>query len=152
MARPTKPSPAVGQGVRLTGPPCAHREVASDGRIVCRKILRGDPGVSPELCARCPAEEIGCRHLRFSLRKETFPSIHIYYSSGRTAVLEEEPPALSFVRAGCELYVRAVPGAETCLGCPERTRSAKQGLSAGEPVGAQETNVVPFPRARAAGG
>jgi hypothetical protein len=152
MARSSMPAIAAWNKAPTAGRLCVHREVAADGRIVCRKIVRGDPGITPDLCARCPAAEIGCRHLRFSLRQESCPPIRIYYSSGRSEVLEAEPPALSFVRAGCEVYVRAVPGVETCLSCPERAAVGRRAARAKDGNLGGETKVVPLSQARVAGG
>ena len=66
--------------------------------------------------------------------------------------LEAEPPTLSFLRAGCEVYVRAVPGAETCLSCPEKATVGRRKGQAKDGNLGGETKVVPLSQARAAGG
>ncbi|MFN2290294.1 MAG: hypothetical protein ACK2UC_03775, partial [Anaerolineae bacterium] len=74
---------------------CEHRSVSKDGRIMCGKIVEGDPEVSPNLCRDCPFKAVNCSHLRFSLRLSS-PSPLIVRFNGRTEVWDDDPPQLSF--------------------------------------------------------
>jgi len=100
--------------------PCEHRQVTADGRIVCRKVARGDAEVSPALCASCPAALAGCEHLRFTLRKYAPVPIVVRYGGGRTEVWGDAPPAMRFERAACALRREPIGSPADCAGCALR--------------------------------
>ena len=87
----------------LTSKVCAHRSVDRNGRIICKKIVEGDNEVSPNTCRDCPAKEIGCSKLRFSLRK--------FSPSNGTVKL---------VRPSRSLIPRGVPGSRLINPLPSR--------------------------------
>jgi len=97
---------------------CPQRGVADDGRVVCAKISRGDNEVSPAFCAACPAAQINCQHLRFTLEKSLASSIIVHYGNGKSEVWDARPPAVRFNRAAC--LARVVPivsNKECAAGC-----------------------------------
>jgi hypothetical protein len=97
---------------------CPHRGVADDGRIVCAKISRGDNEVSPALCAACPAAQINCQHLRFTLEKSLASSIIVHYGNGKSEVWDDRPPAVHFNRAACLARVIPIVSNKECAaGC-----------------------------------
>ncbi|MBU0491707.1 MAG: hypothetical protein KKA73_17220 [Chloroflexi bacterium] len=100
---------------------CQNRQVSADGRIVCRKVAKGDAEVSPALCATCPAARIGCDHLRFTLRKHEPVPIIVRYAGGRTEVWDDGEPAMCFTHAACTLCRQAIDGPTACAGCTLRT-------------------------------
>ena len=95
---------------------CQHRTVAKDGRIVCSRIVEGDPEVSPNVCRDCPFKVVNCSHLRFSLR-QTSPSPLIVRYNGRTEVWDDGPCQLSFERAACTAKVMPIYEPRSCAGC-----------------------------------
>jgi hypothetical protein len=105
---------------------CEHRSVSKDGRIVCQKIVEGDPEVSPNVCRDCPFKQINCAHLRFSLRVDS-PSPLVVRFNGRTEVWDDGPPRLSLERAACTERVVPIHGPLACANCPAR-------LPLGEPA------------------
>jgi hypothetical protein len=126
---------------------CPQRGVADDGRIVCTKIGRGDNEVSPALCAACPAAQINCQHLRFTLEKSLASSIIVHYGNGKTEVWDDRPPALRFNRAAC--LARVVPivsGKDCAAGCALHQAAMPQGdeMPASVPLPGK---VIPFPEA-----
>ena len=99
---------------------CEHRQVTTDGRVVCRKVGRGDTEVSVALCTACPAALIQCSHLRFTLRKHAPPPIVVRYAGGRTEVWDDMPPSMHFERAACALCRDAIHTPADCAGCTLR--------------------------------
>ena len=95
---------------------CQHRTVAKDGRIVCSRIIEGDPEVSPNVCRDCPFKAVNCSHLRFSLT-QTSPSPLIVRYNGRTEVWDDGPCELSFERAACTAKVMPIYEPRSCAGC-----------------------------------
>jgi hypothetical protein len=141
---------SLGQQHRESAQPCSsgceHRSVASDGRIVCRKIEWGENKVSPSLCRACPSQAVNCAHLRFSLRHSS-PSSLLVRFSGRTEVWTDDRPALEFQQAACAVQVMPLHSPRSCASC-----SMRQPLCAAEtqPVtrprpAATPGKVVPFP-------
>jgi len=143
---------------------CPQRGVADDGRVVCTKISRGDNEVSPALCAACPAAQINCQHLRFTLEKSLASSIIVHYGNGKTEVWDDRPPALRFNRAAC--LARVVPivsGKDCAAGCAlhQPRYIAEDEMYRGQAVMPQADEmpasvplpgkVIPFPAALAAG-
>lgn len=126
--------------------PCEHRTVSTDGRIVCKKIVEGDPEVSPFLCRVCPFKLVNCAHLRFSLRQKS-PSPLLVRFNGRTEIWDDGPPELTLERAACAARVIPVVDASSCLSCPLRTSLQEPTLRHGRR--SQRTGrigkVVPFP-------
>ena len=128
---------------------CEHRTVSRDGRIVCRKIVEGDPNVSPNLCRDCPFKAVNCSHLHFSLRL-TSPSPLIVRFNGRTEVWDDEPPQLTFEHAACAAKVCPIHHPQACANC-----SLRQPLHApaSQPAPrrrmANSGQVVPFPQREA---
>ena len=122
---------------------CEHRSVSKDGRIMCGKIVEGDPEVSPNLCRDCPFKAVNCSHLRFSLRLSS-PSPLIVRFNGRTEIWDDDPPQLSFERAACAARVTPIHDPRACATC-----ALRQPIQA-EPDPAAETysqpgRVVAFP-------
>lgn len=125
---------------------CQHRLVDKDGRIICEKIREGDREVSPNLCRACPARQVGCDHLRFTLAKTEPSPIVVRYATGRVEVWNNDPPAVRFRTAACALKVAPVQGVSQCLACSARTcRVAPEA----EPA-ARAGNILVFPQPVAA--
>lgn len=126
--------------------PCEHRSVSTDGRIVCKKIVEGDPEVSSSLCRSCPFKLANCAHFRFSLRLRS-PSPLVVRFNGRTEIWDDGPPELTLLRAACAARVGPIRDAAACVACPlrvpvqemkaDRVRKAQRGERGGK--------VVPFP-------
>jgi hypothetical protein len=111
---------SLGGGVSTRQPsPCEHRTVSRDGRIVCQKIVDGDPEVSPNLCRECPYRQANCANLRFSLRLHA-PSPLVVRFNGRTEVWDDGPPQLVLERAACTERVVPIHGPLACADCPLR--------------------------------
>ncbi len=119
---------------------CAHRSVTCDGRITCKKIVEGDNEVSPNLCRDCPARQIGCDKLGFSLRKSSPSPIVVRYGNGHSEVWNDQPPRITFLRAACAARIAPISDPRQCAACALRT--------AGEPV----LEEIPLPRKVARGG
>jgi hypothetical protein len=119
---------------KLTSKVCQHRSVASDGRIICSKIKEGDNEVSPNLCRDCPARQVGCDKLRFSLKKSSPSPIVVRYGNGHSEVWNDEPPRITFLRAACAARIAPISDPRQCAACALRT--------AGEPV----LEEIPLPR------
>jgi hypothetical protein len=119
---------------KLTNNGCTHRSVASDGRIICSKIAEGDNEVSPNICRDCPARQIGCDKLRFSLKKSSPSPIVVRYGNGHSEVWNDEPARISFLRAACVAKIAPISDPRQCASCALRT--------AGEPV----LEEIPLPR------
>jgi hypothetical protein len=126
---------------------CQYRSVASDGRVICTKIAEGDNEVSPNLCRDCPARQIGCDKLRFSLRKSSPMPIVVRYGNGHSEVWNDQPPKITFLRAACAAKIAPISDPRQCAACALRT--------AGEPVleevrlprkVARGGKVIPFPQ------
>ena len=86
---------------KLTNKICQYRSVARDGRIICKKIVEGENEVSPNLCRDCPARQIGCEKLHFSLEKLSPSPVVVRYGNGHSEVWDDEPARIRFVRAAC---------------------------------------------------
>ncbi len=119
---------------KLTNKTCTHRSVARDGRIVCSKITQGNNEVSPNLCRDCPARQVACDKLRFSLEKSSPSPIVVRYGNGHSEVWNDEPPRISFLRAACAARIAPISDPRQCAACALRT--------AGEPV----LEEIPLPR------
>ena len=126
---------------------CQYRSVASDGRVICTKIAEGDNEVSPNLCRDCPARQIGCDKLRFSLRKSSPTPIVVRYGNGHSEVWNDQPPKITFLRAACAAKIAPISDPRQCAACALRT--------VGEPVleevrlprkVARGGKVIPFPQ------
>ena len=131
----------------LKGPnPCEHRAVSRDGRIICRKIVRGENAVSPDLCRACPFRAVNCSHLRFSLL-QTSPSPLIVRFNGRTELWDDEPPEVRFQQAACSAKILPIEHPHSCTGCslrqPIETPAAQPNPR--RPA-AHPGKVVPFPQ------
>lgn len=111
---------------RLTSKICAQRSVDSDGRIICKKIVEGDKEVSPNICRDCPAKQVSCDKLRFSLEKFSPTPIVVRYGNGHTEVWNDEPAHISFQRAACVAKIAPISDPRQCAACALR--------AAGEPV------------------
>ena len=98
---------------------CEHRAVSKDGRVICAKIVEGDNGVSPEVCAACPVAIVNCTHLRFGLR-QTIPSPLVVRYNGRTEVWDDDPPEVRFQQAACSAKVTSIGDPRACAGCTLR--------------------------------
>jgi len=133
---------------------CEHRSVASDGRIVCKKIAWGENKVSPSLCRACPVQAVNCVHLRFSLRNSP-PSSLLVRFSGRTEVWTDDRPPLEFQQAACALQVMPLHSPRSCASCAMRqpvgaaeapARAAGEAAPVSRPrPAAAPGKVVPFP-------
>jgi hypothetical protein len=126
---------------------CQNRGVSEDGRISCRKIVRGDQEVSLAVCESCPAAAANCGHLRFSLEKEGESSIVLRYGNGRSEILEGGPAGVHFTKSACAAQLRQVEPHRDCAGCPMRGEAfVRQVLP---PVrtdtAAIRAKVIPFP-------
>ena len=126
---------------------CPHRSVTRDGRITCNKIVEGDNEVSPNLCRDCPARQIGCDKLRFSLRKSSPRPIVVRYGNGHSEVWNDQPPKITFLRAACAAKIAPINDPRQCAACALRT--------AGEPALEEVSlprkaprggKVIPFPQ------
>jgi hypothetical protein len=124
---------------------CEHRAVSKDGRIVCQRIVEGDPEVSPNVCRDCPFKAVNCAHLKFSLRQIS-PSPLVVRYNGRTEIWDDDPPELRFERAACTAKVMPIHGPRACAECAlrkplqapvERPAPRRKVAGAGK--------VVPFP-------
>ncbi len=103
---------------------CAQRQVLADGRVVCDKVGRGNAEVSPALCATCPAAQVNCQHLRYTLRKDEPVPIVVRYAGGRTEVWDDLPPSIKFSQAACALRREPITSPADCAGCPLRLAPA----------------------------
>jgi hypothetical protein len=123
--------------------------VSRDGRVICLKIVEGDPNVSPSLCRDCPFKAVNCAHLHFSLRL-TSPSPLIVRFNGRTEVWDDESPQLTFEHAACAVKVCPIHHPRACANCS--LRQALHG-SASETAPQRRVHgsgkVVPFPQQEA---
>lgn len=138
------PRRAIPQGQTKTLASCEHRSVSKDGRIICGKIVEGDPEVSPNLCCDCPFKAVDCSHLRFSLRLSS-PSPLIVRFNGRTEIWDDDPPQLSFQRAACAARATPIHDPRACANCTLRQPLQASPDPAAETHG-QPGRVVAFPR------
>ncbi len=124
---------------------CEHRAASRDGRIVCEKIVDGDPEVSPNICRDCPYKQVNCAHLRFSLRLHS-PSPLVVRYNGRTEVWDDGPPELALDRAACTERVVPIHGPRACESCPLRQPLRDTTAEAGNrPAAPGVGKVVSFP-------
>jgi hypothetical protein len=107
------------QAPMLGASPCEHRTVSKDGRIICKKIMVGDNGVSPNECRACPFRAVNCQHLRFSLQ-QTSPRPLVVRYNGREEVWDDDPAELRFEQAACAVKVMPVQDPRVCAGCALR--------------------------------
>ncbi len=99
--------------------PCRFAVVADDGRVICSKCAGPDNGVSPLHCLACPARQINCQQLRFSLVKQTRPALMV---NGHRERWSPDSKVVSFQHAGCAFY--GVPtNLGTCMRCPLRSKN-----------------------------
>lgn len=123
--RPDEPGPGKAEAPAAAESPkqhilsCEHRTVSKEGRIICQKIVDGDPEVSPNVCRDCPYKAVDCTHLRFSLRLSS-PSPLVVRFNGRTEVWDDGPAQLVFERAACAERVVPIHGPRACAECPLR--------------------------------
>lgn len=106
---------------------CAQRQVLADGRVVCGKVGRGNAEVSPGLCATCPAAQVNCQHLRYTLRKDEPVPIVVRYAGGRTEVWDDLPPSIKFSQAACALRREPITSPADCAGCALRLAATGRG-------------------------
>ena len=102
------------------GTTCPHRSVAGDGRIICAKIVAGDNEVSPNICRDCPARQINCDKLRFSLEKSSPSPIVVRYGNGHSEVWDDEPARITFLRAACAAKIAPISEPRQCAACALR--------------------------------
>lgn len=100
---------------------CQHRSVDRDGRIICKKIVEGDNEVSPNICRDCPARQITCDKLRFSLQKFSPSPIVVRYGNGHCEVWGDEPARISFLKAACVARIAPITDPQQCAACALRT-------------------------------
>jgi hypothetical protein len=131
---------------RLAGKVCVHRRVSKDGRIICQKILQGDNEVSPNLCRDCPAKQVSCDKLRFSLQKSSPSPIVVRYGNGHREVWDNEPPRLSFLRAACTARIAPISDPRQCAACSLRTPAEPLSEDIPLPQPASGGKVIPFPQ------
>jgi hypothetical protein len=124
---------------KLTSKICQYRSVDRDGRIICKKIVKGDNEVSPNICRDCPARQIACDKLRFSLQKFSPSPIVVRYGNGHSEVWGDEPARITFLRAACVAKVIPISDPRQCAACALRT--------VGEPV----LEEIPVPRVATGG-
>lgn len=98
---------------------CEYRTVSKEGRIICQKIVEGDPEVSPNICRDCPFKAVDCAHLRFSLCRSSASPLVVRFN-GRTEVWDDGPSRLTFERAACAERVVPIHGPGACADCPLR--------------------------------
>lgn len=131
---------------KLTNKICGHRRVDGDGRIVCQKIAEGDNEVSPNLCRDCPARQVGCDKLRFSLEKFSPSPIMVRYGNGHTEMWNDEPARLSFLRAACAARIAPISDHRQCAACALRTARESVLEEISRPQAAAGGKVIPFPQ------
>ncbi len=132
---------------------CQHRGVSEDGKVVCRKIGRGDQEVSLAICEACPAAACNCGHLRFSLEKQSETPVVIRYGNGRTEVLKSGPGGVRFTKSACAAQMRAIDTRTDCAGCPLRSDGfVREAIPLTHLDPPARAKVIPFPKAAAAGG
>ena len=106
---------------KLTNRICQYRSVGRDGRIICKKIVEGDNEVSPNPCRDCPARQISCDKLRFSLQKSSPSPIVVRYGNGHSEVWNNEPARITFLRAACVAKVAPISDLRQCAACALRS-------------------------------
>jgi len=130
----------------LTSRICAHRAVDGEGRIVCKKIVEGDNEVSPNLCRDCPAKQVGCDKLRFSLQKLSARPIVVRYGNGHCEVWGDEPARVTFLRAACAAKVAPITDPRQCAACVLRTGREAVPEEVPLPKVAGGARVIQFPQ------
>lgn len=98
--------------------PCPFRTAQLDGQLTCSKISGSDREVTADICAACPAAQIGCAHLRFSLVKNAPSPLLIRWGNGKQEVLEADAPRVELARGACGEQVMPVHGPSACAACP----------------------------------
>ena len=130
---------------------CEYRTVAKDGRIICSKIIEGEPEVSPNTCRTCPFKAVNCAHLRFSL-EQTEPRRLVVRYNGKTEVWDDELPEVRFERAACAAKVLPIDHPKQCANCALHQPSRPSVEPAPRPARrrvAAAGKVVPFPQREA---
>ena len=135
---------------KLTNRICQYRSVGRDGRITCQKIVEGDNEVSPNLCRDCPARQINCDKLRFSLQKSSPSPIVVRYGNGHSEVWNNEPARITFLRAACVAKVAPISDLRQCAACALRTVSEPVLEEVLLPKVARRGKVIAFPQRVAA--
>jgi hypothetical protein len=127
---------------------CQHRGVSEEGKVTCRKIMRGDSEVSLAICEACPAAICNCGRLRFSLEKEGESAVVIRYGNGRSEVLEGGPSGVRFTKSACAAQMRPVDTHKDCAGCPLRSDGFVHDVIAPAHIDIlpARAKVIPFPR------
>lgn len=127
---------------------CQNRGVSEDGKVTCKKIIRGDAEVSLSICETCPAASANCGHLRFSLEKEGDSSIVIRYGNGRSEVLEGGPGGVRFTKCACSAQMRTVDTHKDCAGCAMRSEGFVHDAIPPAHVDTRpmRAKVIPFPK------
>jgi hypothetical protein len=134
----------------LTNKVCQYRSVDGDGRTTCQKIVEGNNEVSPNVCRDCPARQINCDRLRFSLQKISPSPIVVRYGNGHTEVWNDEPARITFLRAACAVKVAPINDARQCVACALRTVEEPVLEEIPLPRVASGSKVIPFPQRVAA--
>jgi hypothetical protein len=128
---------------------CQNRGVSDDGKVTCKKIVRGDAEVSLAICEACPAASANCGHLRFSLEKEGDSPVLIRYGNGRTEVLEGGQSGVRFTKSACAAQMRSVDVHKDCSGCSLRSEGFIHDVIPPTHVDTRtiRAKVIPFPKA-----
>ncbi|MEW6481778.1 MAG: hypothetical protein AB1397_02070 [bacterium] len=97
---------------------CEFFGVEESGDFICKKVVRGSPRITKELCkAHCPLFEKRCGHLAFSLRKdEVFSALGV---GGRRVEIKIE-------RAVCDKLKEPIFDIKKCSTCPDFTEKGKE--------------------------
>lgn len=98
-------------------PPCPHRTVDREGRIVCDQVKEGEREVTLQACRMCPVSKVNCAHLRATLLHWSRPPITIRYGNGKTEIWDAEPPTLSVRRSACAALAIPLASTHDCAGC-----------------------------------
>ncbi len=130
----------------LTNEVCKYRSVDKDGRIICKKIVKGDNEASPDLCRNCPARQIGCEKLRFSLQKLSPSPIVVRYGNGHCEVWDDGPPRVTFLRAACAAKMIPISDPRQCAACALRTVKEPAREEVPVPQVASGGKIIPFPQ------
>ena len=135
---------------KLTNRICQYRSVGRDGRITCKKIVEGDNEVSPNLCRDCPARQVSCDKLRFSLQKSSPSPIVVRYGNGHSEVWNNEPARITFLRAACVAKVAPISDPRQCAACALRSVAEPVLEEVLLPKVARRGKVIAFPQRVAA--
>lgn len=133
---------------------CQHRGVSEDGKVVCRKIGRGDQEVTLSICEACPAAACNCGHLRFSLEKEGDSPVVVRYGNGRSEVLDRGAQGVRLTKSACAVQLRTVDTRHDCNGCALRSEGFVRSIIPPSHVDVlpARAKVIPFPKTAGARG